>query len=346
MGKTFKQFRLLLWKNFLIQKRRPISSVVEILLPIFFVALLLIIRITSVSNDQQKPIHWPSFSIGPLLPKQVNDRSNLGTNTLWTIAYAPNDTQFFHTMHSSFPMFLKGAQVEAFETDSEMLAALKIDMDNDISQQKYLCGVVFLSEPGSSEIKYQLRFPPDARSVYIRNREERLGSKTPNPWFTESVFPRNFRGTGARENNSEYGGQPYYYEEGFTTVQRAVEFSIIRNMKGNSPNSLPDIENLYVQMERFPYPEVVIDGFIGVIQSSLPLVLMLSLVYTALNIVKNIVHEKEKKLKVRFFQMVNIIPYMQCNPDNSNFDYYRTIFITLEPSLNPYKCRDLLPYSC
>ena len=53
-----------------------------------------------------------------------------------------------------------------------------------------------------------------------------------------------------------------------------------------------------VQLQRFPYPDGLRDKFIIVIQSSLPLLLMLSLVYTALVITKSIVHEKERKLKV------------------------------------------------
>uniref|UniRef100_A0A7M5XMD2 ABC transporter domain-containing protein n=1 Tax=Clytia hemisphaerica TaxID=252671 RepID=A0A7M5XMD2_9CNID len=57
-------------------------------------------------------------------------------------------------------------------------------------------------------------------------------------------------------------------------------------------------ETLYdIQLQRFPYPDGWRDNFIIVIQSSLPLLLMLSLVYSALVITKNVVHEKERKLK-------------------------------------------------
>lgn len=52
-----------------------------------------------------------------------------------------------------------------------------------------------------------------------------------------------------------------------------------------------------VQLRRFPYPTWLSDGFLFAIQFGLPFLLMLSLVYTALCTVRNIVHEKERKLK-------------------------------------------------
>ena len=39
-----KKFRLLLWKNYILQKRNPAQAIVQILLPLVFAALLLLLR--------------------------------------------------------------------------------------------------------------------------------------------------------------------------------------------------------------------------------------------------------------------------------------------------------------
>ena len=41
---AFDQLKLLIWKNFILQKRRPIATAVELILPILFSCLLIVIR--------------------------------------------------------------------------------------------------------------------------------------------------------------------------------------------------------------------------------------------------------------------------------------------------------------
>ena len=85
-----------------------------------------------------------------------------------------------------------------------------------------------------------------------------------------------------------------YYKEGFLTLQDGVSRVVTEMLSGKSTNDL-DIE-----MRRFPYPSYADDKFLVALQGWLPLIIMLSFIYPALNIVKSIVHEKEKRLKVRF----------------------------------------------
>ena len=60
----------------------------------------------------------------------------------------------------------------------------------------------------------------------------------------------------------------------------------------------PSLDDIKLKVKRFPYPPYLNDNFVLVIQQQLPLILMLSFVYSALSIVKDVVHEKERKLKV------------------------------------------------
>lgn len=53
-----------------------------------------------------------------------------------------------------------------------------------------------------------------------------------------------------------------------------------------------------VVLSRFPYPAFIYDVFILAIQNQLPLLLVLSFTYTSLSIVRAVVQEKERKLKV------------------------------------------------
>ena len=293
MGKNWKQLKLLLWKNFLLQARRPIATAVEILLPILFVAILLVIRLTTVKNEQSPERHWNSFGLTSNLPSDV-----VGQRTeKWKIAFAPDDTRYVKIMKNELPKFLS-VDAESFINDKELLNNLENDLDNDISKQQYLCGVIFTKHPDDPQIQYYLRFPADARSPYISKGKERLGSEAIKQWFTQFVFPRSFSGLGPRNNESDQGGPPSYFEEGFTTVQKAVDFAIISEKVSSNSTKLPDLKDLNIKMQRFPYPSVTIDPFIIAIQNSLPLLLMLSLLYSCVTIVKSIAEEKEKRLKV------------------------------------------------
>lgn len=92
-----------------------------------------------------------------------------------------------------------------------------------------------------------------------------------------------------------------YYEEGFLTLQRAIHKSSIEYLLETSNltnTTLPDLDDFKLLMERFPYPPYKYDVFLSVIQMQLPFLIMLSLIFIALNIPKEVVLEKERKLKV------------------------------------------------
>lgn len=125
--------------------------------------------------------------------------------------------------------------------------------------------------------------------------------------MTDFQFPI-FVLPGPRFMNRTEGGNPGYYKEGFLTLQDGVSRVLTEFLSGKSTNDV-DIE-----MRRFPYPTYADDKFLVALSAWLPLIIMLSFIYPALNIVKNIVHEKEKRLKVK-----SVVPFLasfrDLNPD-------------------------------
>lgn len=56
----FLKFRLLLWKNYLIQKRKPVATAFEIGLPILFGLILMLLRLRVSSTFHHDPVSWPN----------------------------------------------------------------------------------------------------------------------------------------------------------------------------------------------------------------------------------------------------------------------------------------------
>ena len=84
-----RQFVLLLWKNFLLQRRKIITTILEIALPLFFAIILIFIRQLVVPKPVKNPIKWDRFEVdkfpiglcpSPFLP------------CTWLLYYAPNSS--------------------------------------------------------------------------------------------------------------------------------------------------------------------------------------------------------------------------------------------------------------
>jgi len=171
----FKQLRLLLWKNFLVQYRRKLSTVFEILLPIFFVFILLILRITTIKSDHHDAEGWPPFQLNRTIPidkAHIQQASPPYAIDKWTIAFAPNSSETNQIM-SKLSLFLD-ANIRAFESADKMVRAVVTDEEYQIQAQTFLCGVSFTSVDSSAGVAYDLRFPTSARSTYGGKRLQKF----------------------------------------------------------------------------------------------------------------------------------------------------------------------------
>ena len=86
---------------------------------------------------------------------------------------------------------------------------------------------------------------------------------------------------------------PDYYYSDFISLQGSVDRAILAEL------GKADVEeDIDFYLERFPYPPYRDDVFVFVIQMQFPFIILLSFIVTAPSISKDIVLEKERKLKV------------------------------------------------
>lgn len=65
MGQNWKKFSLLMWKNWLLQYRKPIQTIVEITAPVLFSILLVVIR-SLVDPDLHESMVYNPFCTIPI----------------------------------------------------------------------------------------------------------------------------------------------------------------------------------------------------------------------------------------------------------------------------------------
>ena len=265
------QFSLLMWKNFILLKRAPVRTFFQIVMPLLFIAILVFLRAFEIKNEYKPNVTYPAFEVNKL-PSDVSKLNQ--------IAFAPNTSDVRQVMDSVVKQ-LGFTRAVPFNSEENMVSSLVSLQGN---KKTFLGGIAFNTSLDSNNIIYKIR----------------LSSKTSpsTTWNTQFTFPV-LQVPGPRNKNASHGGPPFYFEAGFLAIQHAVDVAI---MKYRSKGKI-DVLNTTVSIKRFPYPDYTHGNlyFVQVIQTSFPRILMLSLSFIVLIIVRDVVYEKEKKLKVRKF---------------------------------------------
>lgn len=254
-----------------------------------FIFILLLIRVLRVKQQPVGAEVWESFS--PRILPFPHPRGGA-----WKVAFAPNSTRNLALMHKVAEVLKLNASIP-FASENAMVPVLINDQENKgAGGWKYLAGIVFVDSK-DDELIYKIRMPSSLRNSKDNNTKQFSGFQSGSgTWHTKSVFPLTFQGLGPRHNKSKSGGSPDYYKEGFLSLQFAIDH-MFTEMQLKGRNRLQNLSTIKIDMQRFPYPAYLKDPFVVAIQNSLPLLIMLSLVYNQLVTVKEIVYEKEKKLK-------------------------------------------------
>uniref|UniRef100_A0A8D8TK08 ATP-binding cassette sub-family A member 3 n=1 Tax=Cacopsylla melanoneura TaxID=428564 RepID=A0A8D8TK08_9HEMI len=266
---------LLMWKNWLLQRRHLIQSLIELGVPILLSVILIFIRNCVVPFEHTKPTVYPSFDT-----KCTKWEKN------WTIAWSPYHPELANVM--SRAAFVIGYQQQVFANSTELYSALT----ESGAMKQYIAGVVFDDDIAgrehlSRQVKVTIRFPGASR-IISRLPDESIEGVGDENWRTYLMFPL-YQQFGPRESFSQAGGEPGYCKEGFLLLQDAISKAYIEHF---TTSVLP-----FVQFQRFPYPSYVDDPILPALTAFMSTIILLSFVYPAINTIRAVAVEKETMMK-------------------------------------------------
>ncbi|CAH4032669.1 unnamed protein product [Pieris brassicae] len=293
----FEKLKLLIWKNFLLQRRHKWQTVFEIASPVVFSLFLILIR--CLVDPQSKPAE----SYQPFLPTYFNMSSrHMGNLTSakreGTLAFSPENPLIRNvTKNAMATVALDNLGFLALFFDTGMLPDPKgfenaQELEKALTQpnamNKILVGIQFNDNMANAtkwpdHIDVTLRFPAVMRTP-MYDHPLRLS------WRTNLLFPL-FPLPGPRAPEDMYGGQtPGYSPEMFLAVQHAISQEIIKQKSGKPINT-----KIYLQ--RFPQNAYRKDDLLVAMERFISMIIMLCFAYTFVNTVRVVTAEKELQLK-------------------------------------------------
>nr|XP_022919055.1 ATP-binding cassette sub-family A member 3-like isoform X1 [Onthophagus taurus] len=276
MGRNFHKFRLLFWKNYLLQRRHPIQTLIFILVPVLFVALLVFIR-RLVNPEERGRLEFKGFSPvinpGDLVPDAK-------------LFWSPCKNAELNTIMSNIDNKYISLSQSCVDNSTELQRTLELNED------VMFAGVQFddmLSDKDNitKDMEVILRFPGELRTA---------GSTSPssNNWFTHLIFPIH-QIPGPRDYNNNFGSTPNYYFEGFLSLQHDISLEIINMHMARENVARKNLPTII--MQRYPYPAWISDSLLEDMKRLVGMFVMFGFSYACTNTVKVITYEKETQLK-------------------------------------------------
>eukprot|EP00794_Sanderia_malayensis_P017572 gene17572-19324_t len=278
MARWARQILLLVWKNFILQIRRPIGTTFEILLPIAFASLLVVAKYSLSGSNKTYCFNTAEPTVTNRLKSNFYFDPYLGRN----LAYFPNNSWTYEIMQNASKRLSR-----VFPTANDTSGRLFTSEDQLVNliaaePSVYFGAIIFLNANSPTiptKVSYKMRFSSlSYYEDYMTKKVETYSS----PWNTGRVYPQ-FKTDGP--------GYDWSYKAYFVPLQWAIDKAIIQMQTGQSAWSVADA------ITRFPYPQYSTDSFITAVQFIMPLVFTIAFVYTAVTMTKELVAEKQSQLK-------------------------------------------------
>ncbi|XP_076072509.1 cholesterol transporter ABCA5-like isoform X3 [Mytilus galloprovincialis] len=265
MATFWDQFKILMWKNILLKKRNKKQVAQEILYPLYFIAILILVKAFNKGTEKPRITDFPTYS---MTNAKFLDRNFFNGKY---ILISP-DTSNSHSMaNETIKVFKEMGNITSGQGPSLMYFTDKTAMDDyyDAYTDNVAAGIIF-EYSGGDNYSYALRFP---------------SNKVPGTGSWTSVAGQCRDGDGLDQSSCDVN---QYLNPGFSLLQLAIDTVLIRMDYPSYP--LPD-----VTVEMLPKPSYKPDSTYIQVLSSIYFVLAYSPFVNFLTV--HLVAEKEKKIK-------------------------------------------------
>lgn len=263
---------MLIWKQWLIEKRNPAKPISEISLPVIISVGILVINTFYITTSQQDAVFRPyKTGIGE---RQFSNQTEL--------IYCPSNKQLAKLILTTTNM-LGITNVKSFRDEE----AMQIYVDDEVVQERLFAAIQF---NGMTHHDDSL---PSRLNVSLRFPEFNVAKGYNTSWMTNFLYPSvaDIR-YGLRDPDDNVGPFPYYQKKGFLIVQEALSLAFIDAHKQlNTP------PNIFMQRQPRPsWKKLEIFGSHKTL-NNVVVFMFLSFVFPFIGVIKLVAHEKEVHVK-------------------------------------------------